>query len=121
MRFAVVPIFVRGRMLDRKALPNVTPCIGELRLEFLMDYQRGRHLQFASLREDGMGLSQEILPNLHNPQIVGMSPLAFSLTGFERIGEIDYAQSWLVTEAPARKSSYDVVQAVRLRVAGMAV
>ena len=121
MRFAVVPIFVRGRMLDRRSLPNVIPRIGELRLEFLMDQQRGRYLQFASLREEGIGLSQEILPKLHNPQIVGMSPMAFSLAGFEQIGEIDYAQSWLVSEAPKRKSSFDVVQAVRLRVAGMAV
>lgn len=65
---------------DRRSLPNVTPRIRELRLEFLMHQQRGRYLQFAFLREERIGLTREILPDLHNPQIVGMSPLAFSLT-----------------------------------------
>jgi hypothetical protein len=27
---------------------------------------------------------------------IAMSPLAFTLSGFERIGEQDFAQSWLV-------------------------
>ena len=121
MRFAVVPIFIRGRMLDRRSLQNVIPRVGELRLEFLMDQQRGRYLQFASLREERVGLSEEMLAKLHNPQIIGMSPMAFSLTGFEQIGEVDYAQSWLVSAAPPRRSSFDVIQAVRLRIAGMAI
>jgi len=40
---------------------------------------------------------------LYEPVIVGMSQQAFTLAGFERAGDVDFAQSWLVSrpvEAP---------------------
>jgi hypothetical protein len=36
---------------------------------------------------------------LLDPSLIAMSPLAFTLSGFERLGEQDYAQSWLVRSA----------------------
>ena len=33
---------------------------------------------------------------LFEPQIIAMSPQAFTLTGYERVGDQCYAQSWLV-------------------------
>ena len=38
----------------------------------------------------------DLLPALLDPSLVAMSPLAFTLSGFERVDDRDYAQSWLV-------------------------
>jgi len=35
-------------------------------------------------------------PRLFDVNIVGMSPQAFSVSGFERVDGAEYAQSWLV-------------------------
>ena len=35
-------------------------------------------------------------PTLMDVRLIGMSPTAFSLTGFERVEGVEYAQSWLV-------------------------
>jgi hypothetical protein len=39
---------------------------------------------------------RDALATLCDPAIIAMSPLASTLSGFERIGEQDFAQSWLV-------------------------
>jgi hypothetical protein len=31
-------------------------------------------------------------------RLIGMSPSAFSLSGFERVDGVEYAQSWLVQD-----------------------
>ena len=40
----------------------------------------------------------EALGELFEPQIIAMSPQAFTLSGYERVGDQCYAQSWLVRE-----------------------
>jgi hypothetical protein len=37
-------------------------------------------------------------PTLLDVRLIGMSPSAFSLTGFERVDGAEYAQSWLVQD-----------------------
>jgi hypothetical protein len=120
MRFAVIPIFVRGRMPGRRAIRNVPPIVGELRVEYLLDPARHRYLMFASLRNEGIGMTVELIPDLHGAQLIGMSPCAFSLAGFERVDGVEYAQSWLVSAAEPRKTSHQESPAVRLTVAGFA-
>lgn len=39
------------------------------------------------------------LPPVYDVTLPAMSPQAFTLTGFERIGGTDYARSWLITQA----------------------
>jgi hypothetical protein len=52
------------------------------------------------LRADGARpRDPDELPTLFDPALLAMSPQAFSLTGFERIDGVDYAQSWLATPA----------------------
>jgi hypothetical protein len=38
-------------------------------------------------------------PMLLDVRLIGMSPSAFSLTGFERVEGVEYAQSWMVQAA----------------------
>ena len=43
-----------------------------------------------------LNFAPDVLAELFEPQIVAMSPQAFTLSGIERVGERSYAQSWLV-------------------------
>jgi hypothetical protein len=38
-------------------------------------------------------------PTLLDVRLIGMSPSAFSLSGFERVQGVEYAQSWLVQDS----------------------
>lgn len=91
-----------------------------MRVEYLLDPARHRSLMFASLRIEGTGMPGELLPDLHGAQLVGKSPLAFSLAGFERVESVEYAQSWIVCAPPVQNSSYGGLSTARLRVVGVA-
>jgi hypothetical protein len=55
-----------------------------------------RHVRIARLLDPLRPRDPDELPTLYDPVLLAMSPQAFSLTGFERIDGVDYAQSWLV-------------------------
>jgi hypothetical protein len=99
MRFAVVPVCVRGRPLARRELANLRPVAGDVRIEYLLDRVRLRHLRIARLVDDASPMGRELLPMLLDVQIVAMSPGAFTLSGFERADGAEYAQSWLAFPA----------------------
>ena len=96
MRFAVVPMRSRGRPLPRAELANATPWIGDVRIEEIRDEQLMRYVRTARVLLLDRPRAANVLGELLEPQIVAMSPQAFTLSGFERVGEQCYAQSWLV-------------------------
>jgi hypothetical protein len=87
----------KGRPLPRRELLNREAAVGDLRVEQLYDETLNRHVRIARLLKPLRPVNPEQLPTLHDPVILAMSPQAFTLTGFERIEGVDYAQSWLVT------------------------
>src|SRR5262245_37427674 len=97
MRFSVVRLRSKGRPLPKHEWMNRPPVVGDLRVEELFDAELRRHLRMARVVNMGRVKDPDELPPLYEPLLVAMSPLAFSLTGFERIEGADYAQSWLVT------------------------
>jgi len=102
MRFAVRLLLNRGRALSRLEIVNQKAIVGELRVEQLEDGARRRSLKLARLIAQDSWRGLERL-TLYDPVLVGMSQQAFTLSGFERAGDVDYAQSWLVsrpTDAP---------------------
>lgn len=100
MRFAVQPLRIRGRVIPRRSVVNGTRIVGELRGEEVRDAELGRYVQTATfVATDWRGTNAPLLPALLDVRIVAMSPLAFTLAGFERIDDIEYAQSWLVGPA----------------------
>ena len=102
MRFAVRLLLNRGRALSRLEIVNQKAIVGELRVEQLEDGARRRSLKLARLIAQDSWRGLERL-TLYEPVLVGMSQQAFTLSGFERAGDVDYAQSWLVsrpTDAP---------------------
>ncbi len=101
MRFAVVPVCVWGRPLARRDVVNQRPLAGDLRVEYVLDAVRLRHLRVARLVDPGAPTRGELLPVLLDVQLVAMSPGAFTLSGFERIDGAEYAQAWIVAQDAA--------------------
>jgi hypothetical protein len=99
MRFAVVPMRSRGRPLPRGELANLPPWIGDLRIEEIRDEQLMRYVRTARVLLLDRPRAACVLGELLEPQIIAMSPQAFTLSGYERIDERCYAQSWLVRPA----------------------
>jgi hypothetical protein len=102
MRFAVVPVCVWGRPLERRDIANLVPVAGDVRVEYLLDRVRLRHLRVARLIDEASPARAELMPMLLDVQLVAMSPNAFTLSGFERIDGADYAQAWILSPPNAR-------------------
>lgn len=100
IRFAVHPLRVRGRVTPWREVVNQPACVGELRIEEALDEEYRRYIRAATLTPtNSVGVARPILPALLDVRIVAMSPIAFTLAGFERIEGVEYAQSWLVGAA----------------------
>ncbi len=96
MRFAVVLMRRQGRPIDRCELANRAPLVGDLRIEEVSDETLHRYVRMARLVNVLRPRERDALATLYDPTLIAMSPLAFTLSGFERVGEQDFAQSWLV-------------------------
>jgi len=99
MQFSVVPMRHRGRSVDHHTLANRAPVVGDLRIEEVRDEVLGRYVRTARVLDPTHPKAPDLLPTLRDPVMIAMSPLAFSLSGLEQIGDQDYAQSWLVKPA----------------------
>ena len=98
MQFAVVPKRFQGRPLSRAELANRPRWIGDLRIEEMRDEQVMRYVRMARVLVLDRPRRTEVLGELFEPQIIAMSPQAFTLSGYERLGDQLYAQSWLVRD-----------------------
>jgi hypothetical protein len=101
MRFAIGLLRLRGRILPWREVMNQEAQIGDLRVEECLDEVLHRYVRTARLLDPGKIVYQEKAPELLDVRLVGMSPLVFTLTGIERIGGVEYAQSWIVSGLPA--------------------
>ena len=79
-----------------------SPWIGDLRIEEIRDEQLMRYVRTARVLVLDRPRATDVLGELFEPQIIAMSPQAFTLSGFERVGDQCYAQSWLVREIERR-------------------
>jgi hypothetical protein len=82
------------------------PLAGDLRIEERLDEELRRYVRFARLFDVGDVRPGRTLPELLDVRLVVMSSQAFTLTGFERVGDAAYAHSWLVA-AGERKAGTD--------------
>jgi hypothetical protein len=96
MLFAVFPMRHRGRLLPRAELANRPPLVGDLRIEEIRDETLMRYVRTARVLDFSRPRAPAVLAELFEPQVVAMSPQAFTLSGVERIGDACYGQSWLV-------------------------
>jgi hypothetical protein len=105
MQFSVLRMRYRGRPLPRRELANRERACGDLRVEQVYEEELRRYVRLARLIDPHRPRDPDQLPPLYEPALLAMSPLAFTLTGFERVDAVDYAQSWLVTRDRARQST----------------
>jgi len=70
----------------------------DLRIEECLDKDLRRYVRTARLFDEANVLPSRPLPELLDVRLLAMSPQAFTLTGFERAGGVEYAQSWLVSD-----------------------
>ena len=103
MYFAVVPIRCQGRPILRAEIANRSPWVGDLRNEEIRDEQLMRYVRIARVLVLDRPRAADVLGELFEPQIIAMSPQAFTLSGLERLGDQCYAQSWLVRQAIAAR------------------
>ena len=97
MRFAVRFLRHRGRIIPWREIANQPAKVGDLRIEECRDEELHRYVRTAKLFPNDASRYLATLPELLDVQIIGMSPQALTLAGFERIDGAEYAQSWLVT------------------------
>ena len=71
---------------------------GDLRVEQCYDEDLRRHVRMALLLDPATPGYARPPPKLLDVRLIGMSPSAFSLSGFERVEGVEYAQSWLVQD-----------------------
>ena len=96
MLFEVRFLRFRGRVLPWREVVNRRALSGDLRVEQCYDEELRRHVRMARLLNPATPGHAKQPPTLLDVRLIGMSPSAFSLSGFERVDGVEYAQSWLV-------------------------
>jgi len=102
MRFAIRFLRARGRILPWREVMNQDLLVGDLRVEECLDEILHRYVRSAKLLDPDMVVYREKPPELLDVRLVSMSPLVFTLTGIERVGSVEYAQSWIVSGPSSR-------------------
>jgi hypothetical protein len=87
---------VRGDARGPLRACDRSPLVGDLRIEEVSDQALRRYVRLARLVNVSRPRDRDALATLFDPTLIAMSSLAFTLSGFERVGEQDFAESWLV-------------------------
>lgn len=80
------------------ARSRITSRASAIYIEECLDAELRRYIRTARLFDVQTPIYSDKLPELLDARLMGMSPQAFTLTGFERMAGVEYAQSWLVSE-----------------------
>ena len=104
MRLSVVVMFEQGRPRRRDEVTRTAPLCGDLRIEYRPDSMRNRAVRVARLLVSN-GADDDLLPPLEGLELVGMSPVAFTLSGVERMDGAYFAQTWLVRQTPTERAT----------------
>lgn len=98
MRFSIVCIRRNGVPIAKEKLPRQPVSVGELLVVEHLDAALGRTTRVAQLKDPTRPRDGNLLPVLHDVQLLWIAPQGMTLAGFERI-EVDkigtdFAQSW---------------------------
>ncbi len=96
MRFEVFPLRHRGRKLSWREVRNGPSYAGDL-ITFVREVD-GELIVAATLINSESPATESLLPELYQPALVWMTPLAFRLRGYERCqtgqGPFSVVQEW---------------------------
>lgn len=96
MRVRVHTLRRHGRQLKREDFDAVPPFVGVLKVTEARDHELSRPVIRAKLVDITTGTETDVLPELSDARLLWLEKEKMRLTGFERIGGIDYAQTWSV-------------------------
>ena len=95
-------------------------CRKQIVLHIVLNAELHRYVLAARLFDAQAPIYSDKLPELLDVRLMAMSPLAFTLTGFERVAGVEYAQSWLVSNfGRAESGRFCLARVVRQRYSAM--
>jgi hypothetical protein len=95
--------------VDGYELANRAALVGDLRIEEMRNESLGRYVRMARLVNVLRPREREALATLYDPTLIAMSPLAFTLSGFERTANRTSRRAGLfVLCEMSRKASHHV-------------
>jgi hypothetical protein len=101
MRVKVRPLRKAGRLLWAGAAESKAPgYAGMLTIDEKRDPALGRTLARAKLTGISAGPDTDLLPELLDVQLLWAREQKMRLAGFERIDDVDYAQTWAIEVLP---------------------
>lgn len=96
MRVKVRPLYKKGCLLPREVLNQLPPVVGELEVAEERDFELARPVLRARLLNTQKGTPHDLLPDLSDARLLHAQENKLRLTGFERVGSSNYAQTWAV-------------------------
>lgn len=96
MRVKVRPLRKEGRLLVSSENPKAPGFAGILSVEEKRDHVSGRTLARAKLTGISTGPDTDLLPELLDARLLWAQDSKMRVSGFERIGGVEYAQTWSV-------------------------
>lgn len=99
MRVKVRPARRQGVALHRQLELAQPPAVGELEVTEHRDPALGRAVTLARLLNDH-DRGVEILPPLYDARLLWTRDQQMRFTGFERVDDVAYAQTWTVELVP---------------------
>jgi hypothetical protein len=101
MRVKVRPLRKEGRLLWSDAVEFKAPgYAGMLTVDEKRDSMLGRTLARAKLTGITAGTDTDLLPELLDVRLLWAREQKMRLVGFERIGDVDYSQTWAIEVLP---------------------
>lgn len=94
MRVQVRPLRQHGRNLNRQELEGIPAHVGLLKVLEGRDPEFGRSVTLARLLDPVNGIETDILPELTDARLLWVNDKKMRIGGFERIQDVDYAQTW---------------------------
>ena len=86
----------RGELVSAAALKLKAPLHGFLSVKERKDHRLGRVARVARLIDPKEPGDIDLMPELRDAQLLGVKDNLMTLSGYERVADHDYAQSWKV-------------------------
>lgn len=96
MRVKVRPLRKEGRLIVSTEQPKTPGFAGVLTVEEKRDHVSGRTLARARLTGITTSSDTDLLPELLDVRLLWARDDKLRVAGFERIGNVEYAQTWAV-------------------------
>ncbi len=96
VRVKVIQLREKGRMRLRSEKKDSPAFVGDLYVGESRDPTLGRSVRRARLIDTSAGTAADVLPELNDAQLIWASNGEMRLNGYERVGDVGYAQTWSV-------------------------